>query len=221
MPSLRRSLTFSLFIGLACGDDTGNEASDSSAEGSESESTSQSSDAESGDETMADDSSSTDEGSEGTDEETGETGEGGCIELSSAQWTGIGEGVDAIFSMTVPQIGDPKVNDVVQIELYNDPPEVGVAIDLGSAPNDNYLTCSQCVRVLEDIVGVVTEKQYLQESGTITFTEIVGPGQWLGTIEDLTLIEVTVAGNFESTPVEGGGCITITGSMPFDTLPGG
>jgi hypothetical protein len=141
--------------------------------------------------------------------------------VTTAEWIGLGEGVEVIIGPLTPQLGDPEVNDTLQIELYNDPPLLDTAIDLATAPNDNYASCDQCVRVLEDQVGQSAAKQYYQSAGTITFFELAGTGEWRGQIEDVTLVEVEVDAGFNSTPVEGGTCLTITGVLEFDTLPNG
>ena len=76
------------------------------------------------------------------------------------------------------------------------------------------------MRVLEDVVGQAVAKQYFQTSGSITFEEIAGLGQWRGHIDDVHLVEVSVDASFVSTPVEGGACIDLVGELVFDTLPG-
>lgn len=101
----------------------------------------------------------------------------------------------------------------------DDSPQLGTPIDLATTPNDTCSTCSQCVLVYEDLVGVVSQKTYFQTSGTITFEEIVGLGQWSGKIEDVPLVEVLIDSASNSTPVDGGACLTISGEFPFDTLP--
>lgn len=58
------------------------------------------------------------------------------------------EGADTIIALTIPQLGDLALNDLVQLELHDDP-ELGSVIDLSMAPNDNYATCDQCARLLD------------------------------------------------------------------------
>ena len=167
------------------------------------------------------------DGDDGGDGDAGGDGDGdgdgdvSCIEVTTAEWIGLGEGVEVIIGPLTPQLGDTGVNDTLQIELYNDLPPLDTPIDLGAVPNDNYASCDQCVRVLEDQIGQSASKQYFQSAGTITFHQLSGVAQWRGLLEDVTLVEVEVDAGFNSTPVEGGACLTISGALDFDTLPGG
>lgn len=162
-------------------------------------------------------------GSDDSGSSSGSSGTGrvDCLEVEVQEWIGLGEGDNAIIALTIPQIGEPKGNnDLVQIELYGASPPVGVPIDLAAAPNDNYGTCDQCVRLLEDVVGNDIARQYFVDRGTITFTDLMMAGEMAGSITDLRFIEVELDGAFNSIPVEGGDCIVIDGRTDFDTLPG-
>ncbi len=155
------------------------------------------------------------------DTTTGDTGDRDCIEVEVQQWIGLGEGDNAIIALTIPQIGDlGRNNDLVQLELYDAPPPLDMPIDLAMAPNDNYGTCGQCLRLLEDVVGTNIPKQYFVDRGTITFTGLGFSGEMEGNFTDVRFVEVTLDGSFNSTPVEGGDCIVINGQSDFDTIPG-
>jgi len=160
-------------------------------------------------------------GDTGEDDTTSDTGDRNCIEVEVQEWIGLGEGDNAIIGLTIPQIGDlGRNNDLVQLELYDAPPPLDTPIDLSMAPSDNYGTCGQCLRLLEDVVGTNIPKQYFVDRGTLTFTGLGFAGEMEGDFNDVRFIEVTIDGAFNSTPVEGGDCIVINGQSDFDTIPG-
>jgi len=109
------------------------------------------------------------------------------------------------------QIGDPFVQDLIFVQFYKeDYSDITELIpgtyNLAEGLNNNYGTCLECVLVYEDIDGDV--KTYFQQSGTLTISEIrAGTIESKGTIT-AKLVEVTI-NDFESTPVEGGGCYEI------------
>jgi hypothetical protein len=77
--------------------------------------------------------------------------------------------------------------------------------DLGAGVNANFNSCSECVLIFEDDYS----KTYFQQSGTLTITENkAGTLETKGTLT-AKLVEVTIADDYTSTPVAGGGCFEI------------
>ena len=122
----------------------------------------------------------------------GETGEGGCTEISVEDW--ISGGQSSILGVVAPNIGADIV-DSSQIEVYGST-TLDFEYDLGSEDNLNYASCTHCVRVLEDIEDADTiAREYFQESGTIVFSQkdqVNGMDMWKGTLTDVVLIEVEI-----------------------------
>ncbi|HOW50963.1 MAG TPA: hypothetical protein PLV42_02840 [bacterium] len=122
-------------------------------------------------------------------------------------------------------IGTADLADLFQIEFYTADLSalrtdlVVGSYDLASEANDNYATCTECVRVFEDIAadnsGVAAT--YFQYSGAIEIAEIgTRPLESKGSIH-VFVHEVTIdASTYESTPVAGGACYEITGA--WDTI---
>ncbi len=117
-------------------------------------------------------------------------------------------------------IGDLGVGgadaDQFRVEFWG--PATGT-FDLASAgDNDNYVSCTQCVRVYEDTGDAPTgpqyfgDPQYFQTGGTMEVTASSTPlgGVVELTLTGVTLTEVTVdGGTAVSTPVPDGRCIEI------------
>jgi hypothetical protein len=76
-----------------------------------------------------------------------------------------------------------------------------------TAADKNYGTCTTCVRLLKNCTasGGCT-KVYLATEGTITITEFANGGDFVGSMTDVKLQEVTIAqdGTYTSTPVTNG-----------------
>ena len=93
--------------------------------------------------------------------------------------------------------------------------------DLGAMPDTNYKTCDHCLSVFEDANAMGTPaRRYFQSKGSITVT-VADPnltGKSAGSVTDLTLVEVTLAGggDFMSTPVPGGKCLHLAAAA-WDT----
>ena len=109
--------------------------------------------------------------------------------------------------------------DVVQLEFYAD--DTG-AFDLAAGLNANYATCNQCVRVFEDVFPDQSDvaRQYFQSEGTLTIDASSAPqtgGTVTATLDGVKLVEVTVAGDFTSTPVVDGGCIEFVDGTVLST----
>lgn len=85
--------------------------------------------------------------------------------------------------------------------------------DLGSGINSNYKTCTQCLRLYHiNSSGNGLVADYFQESGTL---KIVKVDEDLNTngVFSAKLVEVTIANDYTSTPVEGGSCVRIEGGF--------
>ena len=99
-------------------------------------------------------------------------------------------------------------------------------VDLASAENSNYLTCSTCILVAKDIdTNGDPVKWFYPSSGTVDFgsvsmdynTDFFGKIIGDGAFTNVTLVEVTIDENTaESTPVVGGECLTITQPIQMD-----
>lgn len=129
-------------------------------------------------------------------------------------------GGTSIFRLTLGTMIGGAADDLGQIEFY----DLGVSgtIDLATAPNDNYKSCTSCVRGFEDVdlgTGAVT-KLYFQESGTLELGASAIPAI-TGSLKDVKLVEVTIDQmTYESTPVAGGTCLHITqADFKFDAAP--
>ncbi|MBW2702643.1 MAG: hypothetical protein JRF33_17625 [Deltaproteobacteria bacterium] len=141
-------------------------------------------------------------------------GGGGCIELVYAGALDADEEYAGLFHTLqfTPALGDGVLLDFTQFEFYAN--DTG-SIDLASAGvNDNYRTCSQCMVVLEDIAadGSSVARYYFQESGSMVVSAGTPPqeGSLDVTLTDVTLVEVTIDAEYNSTPVAGGQCLHIT-----------
>jgi hypothetical protein len=91
-----------------------------------------------------------------------------------------------------------------------------------SGTNDNYATCTTCVLVSQDVDPMMgPAKVYFQKSGSIDLGATTLPAI-TGTMTDVTLQEVTIDQQFNSTPVAGGACLHITtANFAFDKAPAG
>lgn len=115
-------------------------------------------------------------------------------------------------------LGGP-LPDAVVFEFFS---ESTGTFDLSQSGNDNYKTCEQCVRFIEDIdpTGRAPSKNYFPRAGKITIDDATPPtGTTLKlTLARMELIEVTIrASDFQTTPVEGGGCYEREDNLVLET----
>ena len=105
----------------------------------------------------------------------------------------------------------------IQFEFYGGAGTSG-AVDLAAGDNANYKTCSECVRVITLADDGSLLKVFFQESGTITFTEDPFTNKKLvAATTAIKLVEVMINaptaenpdGDYTSTPVPGGECLTL------------
>jgi len=122
-----------------------------------------------------------------------------------------------VFEVGTPNIGGAAA-DSLSIEFYTE--ETGT-FALDSVENSNYDTCSQCVRLFQDLVGTDSDTEYFQSSGTMYVTPSSQPmnGSLEVTLESVTLVEVTVdSDTFESVVVPGGACWNLNSPLTLMSL---
>ncbi len=138
----------------------------------------------------------------------------GCIPITLVGIQPYPSSPDSVlYSYYVPGTGGSQ-EDEIWIEWY--PPsgqsmEAGT-FDLSAAPDNNYSTCTHCIRGAEDVVGTNATKTYFPESGTLILNDIHNPldGQSKGSLVNVKLVEVTLDPNTSvSTPVTNGSCLYI------------
>lgn len=167
------------------------------------------------DDSGSDTGTSTGMGSTGSD---GTTGGDDCIAVSF-EGSSYASTTTGIFVVQGDGggLGDPGVVDFVQLEFYTN--GTGT-FELASNVNDNYASCNQCVRVIEDFVDSETSgREFFQREGSITVDASTPPragGGLTATLTDVVLEEVTIDpdNNFVSTPVPGGACLRLV--SPFN-----
>jgi hypothetical protein len=96
--------------------------------------------------------------------------------------------------------------------------------DLASAGvNDNYQTCLQCLRVMEDLDAAdFLQRWYFQVAGTIEIENVSNPmsGEVHATLEDVVLVEVGIdPKTWMSTPLEDGQCLRLDSPLEIDVVP--
>lgn len=107
--------------------------------------------------------------------------------------------------------GQPGVT--MTLEFYS--AEVGT-IDLAAGGNQNYSTCSQCVRLSREAVDETPSKSFFQDRGLLDLSTAPGADPMPVGFTNLRLVEVTFNENFESTPVPNGECYEGSGSVFAD-----
>jgi len=164
-----------------------------------------------------------DSDSKGSDETVEETEDEDSAQTSEC--TGVSFGsleLDGAYIGTINEkFGTSEDDDLITLEFYSETGEAVQSlstgkIDLGSEINSNYKTCTHCLRVV-DVEGQEIATTFFQESGELEITEVKE-----GTLESkgvvtAKLVEVTVDQEYNSTPVEGGGCVEITAAA-WDTI---
>ncbi|HPA58140.1 MAG TPA: hypothetical protein PLT70_12015, partial [bacterium] len=152
-----------------------------------------------------------DTGNTGNTGNTGDTGDTAveCVGIS-IDTMALVEGYDSYEGSLTQPIGNESLEDVISFQFYTEDyspvPELPAGTyDLGTGINTNFNSCSECVLIFEDEYA----KTYFQQSGTLTITENkAGTIETKGTLT-AKLVEVTIAEDFTSTPVAGGGCFEI------------
>ena len=121
-----------------------------------------------------------------------------------------------VVAELVGGIGSPKM-DIIQVELWDS--ELGnhnLAID----PNDDYATCTQCVRAFQDVDGQEASKAYYQQSGMLHLEDVdfLQHKFSVGAIADIIHVESTFDEDLHSQPVQDGTCIRLVGKEDWNTL---
>jgi hypothetical protein len=127
------------------------------------------------------------------------------------------DGAAASYRATsTPNLGDTTADDRVTVEFYGSAFDASLdgeltgTFDLAMVGDDNYATCSRCIRGLTD--AAMPSKVFFQKSGKLVVdaTSDQVNGTVKATLMDVTLIEVTIDMNtFESTPVDNPECLHI------------
>ena len=115
-------------------------------------------------------------------------------------------------------LGDESLKDELRFEFPASDP-VAKSYDLDSYNNQNYHTCTECVRVFQDIQNGTPKKQFFQKGGTLNIEKTDSTHGIKGSLKT-ELIEVTINTDNEgdhSVPVTNGACFEIE-SILFDNL---
>jgi formylglycine-generating enzyme required for sulfatase activity len=132
-----------------------------------------------------------------------------------------------------PSLGGGGQPEYLAVELHS---QSGAAFDLTSAANTNLATCSECLRLLEDLpspwAAPRAAKTYFQASGSLAVDPSTpiqsGVNGLIVTLTDVVLTEVTVDYGADgygflthatSTPVVGGGCVALPSPLVLTTPP--
>lgn len=143
----------------------------------------------------------------------GTGGGSGCTQITLADLALVGADGDAALygAELTPNLGGVDA-DVFRAEFYG--PGTGSfdggltgTFDLTMNGDDNYATCSRCLRVIDD-----EDTLYFQSQGTLVIDAASEQltGFLSASVTNLRLVEVTIdTTTFESTPVPGGACLEI------------
>jgi len=126
------------------------------------------------------------------------------------------------LDVTNQALGALAEADFLQLEFYS---KATGSFDLSKAPNDDYATCRQCVRMVLD-----GKRELFQAGGTIVVSQSSDPlgdpdasppgGALSATFAGLRLVEVRFdEETFHATPIPGGACIDLTVDAPVERTP--
>jgi hypothetical protein len=105
-------------------------------------------------------------------------------------------------------------DNLLQLEFYHLNVKAGGLIgehSLSEPPEDNYATCDNCVRIFSLTAEGEIDRQFFQRSGSLTLDQDpVDDSVLAGLTGEIELEEVTIDGEFNSTPVPGGECLTLS-----------
>jgi len=136
---------------------------------------------------------------------------GACTTLSpSGDLVGVQPGLYGI-EITSLNLGGAE-QDFFELSFFTE--ETG-SFNLATAPNDDYATCEQCIRIFEDDDGAGSATIFYQSKGTLVISgdTLIGADPPTGsfTLTNVELVEVDIdPDTFESTPVSGGRCYKIS-----------
>lgn len=151
----------------------------------------------------------------------------GCAEIDAVLWSFLeaSSGTYARYGTYISPNQEGAEDDVMELQLVGPTAGTAGAFDFSEPPDNNGLTCERCL-----FAGVdpTTLRLFYPASGTLTIdpSSSAMTGRLVGTMTDVTLIEVTVdEATFETTPVPGGKCMHMTvseldaGAPPGWTCP--
>lgn len=138
-----------------------------------------------------------------------------CTEITVEELQRLLSEIEPGFFFHATPVFGAADEDSLNLEFYGDPLPTG-AVDLATAPNDNYATCTTCLVLSQDITMDGAAKYFFQSAGTLDLGATTAP--FITTSLDVTLVEVTIdPETYQSTVVENGECLHVTGG-PF-TFP--
>lgn len=143
---------------------------------------------------------------------------GACTEISLDAWAWDSANQIDFTATVLPSLGSASVTDRTELQFYG--PDGGAyagsgEIPLSSGADANYATCVECLLVFQDYdPSVGAAKTFFQQSGALFVNSVsTANGALSGTLDDVTLVEVTIDPNtFTSTPVAGGACLHLSHS---------
>ena len=128
-----------------------------------------------------------------------------------------GSGEDAGYEFLAADAFEGGYFQQLWIELYPRSPETVLTGSFDLAAEDfSYATCERCVLIAAGISETET-KYFLAESGTLELTEVTA-AKIAGALIDVALVEVSIAEDLTTAPVEGG-CTTHIARLDFNHAP--
>lgn len=220
------AVIFSLFL-ISCGDNDTGDSGDTGNTGNTGDTGDTGDTGNTGSDDDATDTGSDDDtGNTGSDDDAGDSGEivYECVGVSVENIT-----LDPAYSTYEGEIsvGDETLEDLFRIEFYKEDLSSQEKLTVGTynlaeGLNANYSSCTECVRVLEDIAedGSAIAKSFFQKEGTIEITEVKEDTMESKGTLTAKVVEVTIADStYESTPVADGACYEIQTSWNTICVP--
>lgn len=128
-------------------------------------------------------------------------------------------GVGSVSGAPVEGFGEG--HHLLMVEFYQfGGPQTAGSFDLSDAPNNNYETCDNCIRVLVDIGDSGPATQFFPSSGNVNIEvpDEEGTGQSKGSLTDVTLFEVAIDPyTYRSEPINTGRCVHVS-EIAWDLL---
>jgi hypothetical protein len=227
--ALRRVIVLLALAGCASEGGAGSGSSSSESGGTTSTTSSSTTTSVSEEVSTQADTSSSEASSGGASTSSGSTGDtepGGCaqVTISGDLFAPDLDGDQVgVFRTTGQLLGDAALRDRISIDFFDG---ATGPFDLASmGVNDNYSTCHQCIRLIEDLdfdAGMVANV-YFQSQGTIDIdpsSDVFGTSL-SATLTGVRLVEVTIDPmTFVSTPVPDGACADIVdGTITGTAIP--
>ncbi len=132
------------------------------------------------------------------------------------------DGSNGFFADYTPNTGNVALPDQFQFTIYDENYLFDTPYALGVGDNANLKTCKYYVFVGEDWSGSAWGKRFLAETGTVTLTEDSGGcsgGDVYAEFDNVTLREITVDGDGNSTFVPNGACLTLPAHVEMLLTP--